>query len=390
MRATPSTAQEGAPDPANVRMQLGPLYITPTISLTNMGVDNNVFNETAEQNPKRDFTLTFTPASDFWLRVGPTWINGNIKEDLIWFQQYSSERTANTSYGLGWRVPLDRLVLRAGVTYANVRDRPGFEIDARSQRVELGFSGNVELRTSSSTSLVANVQRQRTDFDKDAAFLNSNLQFELNRVSTTYGGGVKYQITALTAITVSASRVEDRFEFSSLRDSDSTAASFNVAFDPAALIKGGATFGYRNFQPLSPGLAPYAGTTASVNLSYTLLDMTRLGVTATRDIQYSYDVDQPYYLLTGADLSIAQQIFGPLDIVGRVGQQTLAYRDRAGAAVAVSNRVDRVRSYGGGIGYHLGRDLRLGLNVDQSRRTSDVARRQYDDLRIGSSLTYGF
>ena len=390
MRATATTAQEGGPDLTNVRVQLGPLYINPTISLTNVGVDNNVFNETDDQNPKRDFTLTFTPASDFWLRFGPTWIDGNIKEDLIWFQQYSSERTANTSYRLGWRVPLDWLVLRAGMTYANVRDRPGFEIDARSQRMELGFSGNVEVRTFSSTSLVASVQRQRTDFDKDAVFLNNNLQLELNRVSTTYGGGVKYQITALTALTVMASRVEDRFEFSPLRDSDSTAASFNVAFDPAALIKGGATFGYRNFQPLSPALPPYAGATASVNLSYPLLDMTRFGVTATRDIQYSYDVDQPYYLLTGADLSIAQQIFGPLDIVGRIGQQTLAYRDRAGAAVAVSNRVDRVRSYGGGIGYHLGRDLRLGLNVDRSSRTSDVARRQYDDLRIGSSLTYGF
>src|SRR5262249_55080341 len=257
---------------------------------------NNVFNEAADQGPKRDFTLTVTPATDFWLRLGSSWVTGNIREDLVWFEQYSSERAANTSYGLGWRVPLNRLVLRTGTTYVNTRERPGFEIDARSRRNELGFAGSVEVRAFSKTSIAVNASRQRVDFDKDAVFLNSNLQYELNRTSTTVGAALKYQATPPPTFSLNLARLEDRFEFSSLRDSNSTAATFSVTFDPVALIKGGATFGYRDFEPVVPGLAAFRGATAAVNLSYVLLGMTRFGVIATRDVQYSFDVNQPYYL----------------------------------------------------------------------------------------------
>jgi hypothetical protein len=126
-----------------------------------------------------------------------------------------------------------------------------------------------------------------------------------------------------------------------------------------------------------------------VNPSYTLLGATRFTVGATRDVQYSYDVEQAYYLQTGFNGSVAQQIFGPFDVVVRGGAQTLAYRDRASVPVAASNRVDHVRSYGGGVGYHMGRDLRLGFNIDKDERTSVLSFRQYTGLRFGSSVTYG-
>ena len=59
-------------------------------------------------------------------------------------------------------------------------------------------------------------------------------------------------------------------------------------------------------------------------------------------------------------------------------------------SVAVPSRTDYVHSYGGGIGYHVGTDVRIGFNIDQTHRTSDIAERQYDDLRYGAAVTYGF
>ena len=64
-------------------------------------------------------------------------------------------------------------------------------------------------------------------------------------------------------------------------------------------------------------------------------------------------------------------------------------RDRAGTAARVSDRVDDVRTYGVGVGYHLGKDLRWGFNVDRSRRLSDVARRRYSGFKFGTAMTYG-
>jgi hypothetical protein len=155
-------------------------------------------------------------------------------------------------------------------------------------------------------------------------------------------------------------------------------------------LKGSATFGYRDFKPLQSDVPGYKGSIAAVDLSYVALGSTKVSVQAGRNVQYSYDINQPYYVQTGITASLAQQIFGPVDVVGRIGAEQLVYRDRAGAIVAASNRTDDIRSYGGGVGYHLGRDFRIGFNVDNARRTSAVRGREYEGLRYGAAVTYGF
>jgi hypothetical protein len=50
---------------------------------------------------------------------------------------------------------------------------------------------------------------------------------------------------------------------------------------------------------------------------------------------------------------------------------------------------DRVRTYGGGLGYRVGDTLRIGFNIDEQRRSSPLPRRNYSGVRAGLSLTYG-
>ena len=161
-----------------------------------------------------------------------------------------------------------------------------------------------------------------------------------------------------------------------------------MRFEPFALVNGFAQVGFRDYAPLSSDLPRYTGSIASVNLSYVALGATRLGLLIGRDIEHSFDFNQPYYLQTGITASIGQQIYGPLDVQGRVGGQRLAYRDRAGS-VAVPDREDKIRSYGAGIGYRLGRDLRIGFNVDQQKRESQIDERRYEGLKYGMSVSYG-
>src|SRR5262249_29965032 len=79
--ARPAWSQppEGGPDPAKVRVRIGPLWMNPTVSLTNLGIDQNVFNDPESAAPKQDFTFTATPTTDLWLRFGPSWVQGSIK-----------------------------------------------------------------------------------------------------------------------------------------------------------------------------------------------------------------------------------------------------------------------------------------------------------------------
>jgi hypothetical protein len=387
--AGPAAAQFAEPDISKARLRVGPVLFNPVVEITNFGIDTNVFNEPADQ-AKRDFTFTVSPRTDLWMKFGRTWITGIAREDVLWFNQYTSERAANHTATLGWLVPLNRLVFQASGTYVNARERPGFEIDTRSQRMELELKGAAEIRALSKTFIGIRGGRQRVDFDKDAVFRGESLRQQLNRTVTTGAVTLRNQLTPLTSVTFDVGRVQDRFAFSPLRDADSTIAGVQVTFDPSALIKGSARFGYRDFRPTVAGLPEFQGATLAIDLSYTFLETTRVGFRSIRDVSYSYEVNQPYYLESGMTGTITQQIFGPLDVVFRGGWQTLAYRDRPGALVPVSNRTDTVRTIGGGAGYHFASDLRIGINVERQRRVSDVSLREYDALRIGASVSYGF
>jgi hypothetical protein len=81
--AAPARAQMGEPDLSKVRVKFGPLAMNPTIELTNLGVDTNVFNQPTDQ-AVRDFTFTLTPKTDAWLKMGRTWVIGHVKEDIVW------------------------------------------------------------------------------------------------------------------------------------------------------------------------------------------------------------------------------------------------------------------------------------------------------------------
>ena len=383
------TTGDGGPDPSRVRVRIGPLWMNPTISMPNIGIDTNVFRDPPNLTPKRDFTVTVSPKTELWLRMGRTWLSGLIAEDVIWYQKYTTERSANSTYMIGWKAPLNRLVLTTSATWLSTRERPGFEIDVRARRREPMYTGSVEVRGFAKTFVGVRGSWRRVRFDQSAVFRGSSLQEQLDRTATSATVTLRHELTPLTSITFSAGRSEDQFTAAASRNAISTDYAVGLTFDPAALIKGSATLGYTVYRPEAADLPDYRGTTAAAGLSYTPMGSTRFAGTIARGVEFSYDINQPYYLLTGGTASIAQQIFGPFDVVARAGAQRLKYQSRTGVIVADPDRTDRVRTYGLGVGIHMGPDLRLGFNIDKERRTSVLIEQQYNGLKYGSSITYG-
>ena len=72
-----------------------------------------------------------------------------------------------------------------------------------------------------------------------------------------------------------------------------------------------------------------------------LLGSTKFGIQVSRDVQYSFDVNQPYYLQNGLAGTVQQQIFGPVDVIAGIGFYSLAYRDRIGARPLYPDRSTR-------------------------------------------------
>ncbi|HUK36820.1 MAG TPA: outer membrane beta-barrel protein [Vicinamibacterales bacterium] len=382
-------AQSPVGPPENVRMRLGPVFLDPTISITNAGIDDNVFNDPKSASPTSDATVTATPKTDFWVRFGSSWLSGTIREDLVYYKDSVSQRSADNTYSLTWMIPFNRITFRPTATYVNTRERPGYEIDTRAPHTDLDYAGEVDVKWFSKSAVVVKAGRHQEAFEQGITFEDVDLHDALNRNSTLESVSLEYHVTPLTTMTADYSLTQDRFTYDAFRNANSTTIGGSVRFDPAALIKGTASIGYQDYRPIDPSTPGYKGITAVVGLSYVFLGTTKVAVNATRGVQYSYDINQPYYIQTGGTASIAQQLYGPFDVTALAGLYGLAYRNRAGAVVVDPDRTDRMQSIGGGIGYHLGRDMRLGFTVEQDRRQSPIASHEYTGLRYGFSVTYG-
>ena len=235
--------------------------------------------------------------------------------------------------------------------------------------------------------------RRIYEFEEDQAIEDVRLATALNRTEQDVTGTVRYVLTPLTTFFVTITDQRDRFEFSPLRDSNSSRLAPGFEFKPFALISGKASVGYRRFDALALGVPDYAGLVALVDVSYIARDATRVSVAYSRDVEYSYEAASPYYVTNGGGVTVTQAIGMVWDLVGRVSRTTLSYQAVAGLTgdgLEIASRRDRVFTYGGGLGCRTGADVRFGLDVDWTERSSILAGHSYTGFKLGGSVTYGF
>jgi hypothetical protein len=378
---TPDDPIEGAP------LRLGPLGLSPLVALTDFGVDSNVFNEF--DDAKRDFTFTVSPGLDAWLRAGRSRLHVAARGDLVYFHQYSSERSLDGSVASRLDVRSARVNPWFTAAAASGRQRLGYEIDLRFRRITRDVAAGVEARLAARTRVGVSVRHSAYSHQPDAVFLGSNLREALDRGTTGLGLEMRYALTPLTTWVVSGERARDRFEFTSERNADSSRLDTGFDLAPTALIAGRGRVGYRRFGGTSGALPVFSGLVASVAAGSTIQGRTRVEVTTERDVNYSWETYYPYFVLTGATLTVTPQLTPRWDVRGRTGVQRLAYRALVGVPDLLTDRVDRFELLGAGIGYRIGRDVRLGMDLDRERRTSPVRRRAYEGYRTGLSVTYG-
>jgi hypothetical protein len=238
----------------------------------------------------------------------------------------------------------------------------------------------------SRTALLVSARRFTLDFDDGALFKGVELSRTLNSQADSVDASLQLLLTPLTTFSMTTSLQRDRFEAAPERDSDTLRLLPALQFDPSTLIRGSVAVGYRRFRPLTPALPDYSGLLVQAGLGYTMLARTKFDLDLARDVQYSFEDDEPYYLSTGGRLTVTHQLVGPLDLQAFGGGQTMAYR-QTGTPTEV--RRDQVRSYGGGAGYRLRNNMRLGVTWETNRRQSALNDRDYVRRRIYASLIYG-
>jgi hypothetical protein len=386
--ASTGEAQGVSEDPvATARVHLGPVGVNPKVLLVNAGIDNNVFND--HTSPKRDFTFTVEPNLGVFLRTRNGLLSLNGRLDLVYFNTYATERSVNGFSEATYEYRFNRIRPFASFSALDAKERPGYEIDTRARRFDNTLRTGVDVRVAPKTNLQVGVSRHTVAFAEDAFFSNQSLREVLNRTLWAVDADWRQRLTPLTTLVVSGSREQERFAFAPIRDSNTLRVNGGLELGRFALIRGTALVGYRQLKPVKAGtLREFSGLTSNVNVSYTAPTQTRLSVTIARDIQYSFDIGDPYYVQTGWNIGLTQRIIGRWE--GRVsgGQDHLAYS--AVSPTTLARRSDRIDRIGAGVGYELNGEVTAGFMVESYFRTSTLPGLRYQTIRSFGSVNYGF
>jgi hypothetical protein len=385
---TLALAQDGADGPVDTgRYRFKAIRFTPSVLISNVGVDSNVFNAAGE--PEKDFTAGFGPAVNLWMNVGPSQIVAKTGVQYLYFHKFAEERSWNSLNEMRWTFPLARFTPFVDGRYTTTRERPNYEIDARTRQRDTGLGFGTDVRLSGRSSVRVTAARSEILFvDEDP--LAASLSDTLDRRTDVAEAQFRYKVTPLTTFVVRGGTVQDRFLNETVRDSNSFRIVPGVELKPFALISGSAFVGVRHFNGLSSALPDYQGMVASVDARY-VMNATQFHVKVARDLEYSYETTQPYYALQDATLSVTQRITHTFDVVGRGGRQLLNYKNVTPTSFTAPNseRVDKGQMFGAGVGYRLGETLRFGFDVDHYERRSPLEGRSYSGFRAGGSIGYG-
>lgn len=382
----PLTGTLAEVEPTSGVWSLGPVKVAPGVIVRELGWTSNVFDEPESESPKEDYLAAFQPDLSLFSRTRFVKVSAYGGLDLNYFKEYTSENS--TGHILRGRVDvlLSRLRPFVAAGETKTRTRASGEIDVRADRKDNELSGGVSFDLGAH-SLVYGAAIFTNNAFEDAFQDGVNVGETMTRDGHDYSAGVRTELTPLLALTVLGGYHEDLFKHVPERNTESYYATAQLRFAPEGLINGVASFSYRNLNPADPLVRDFQGLLGSLALSYAFMEMGRFNVGLVRNLEYSFDTAEAYYIENTFSLGYTHRVVGPVDVQVKGGRSLFIYE----ASEANPEHTDTLDSAGASVGYNLKNRTRVALNYDFTRRRSPAfADRNYDRTRVFLSWLFAF
>ena len=118
-------------EPKTFSFRIGPVLVSPNLTIRDFGYDTNVFNE--DENPKKDWTITLTPEFQMFARLGLVQVVGLAASDLRYFKEYESERSVSRQFRGRVDAQLSRFRPWFSAAHVDQQERPNREVDLRAK-----------------------------------------------------------------------------------------------------------------------------------------------------------------------------------------------------------------------------------------------------------------
>ena len=398
--AQPTAPPESPPSPGSAdrpgQFRLGPVYLTPSLHIGNIGVDTNVFFTSEER--ERDFSISGGPGLDIVLPVKRRlrFLAGGTLDYLYFAEQESERRLTGSGRGRAdWQGA--RSAMGGEASWARIFSRPSFEVDDRIQQDERRAGADLRLRPGGGRfTLATDFTLTHIDIEEGQVYLGSDLARTLNREEYRTRLGLAYALTPKTAFVVEGDYQQDRFESEPLRDADSNRLAVGFRVVSTTRLSGRALGGIRSFRPRDRPRHDLTVPYADVDLAYAVGRSTHLHAGYGRDLTYSAFTSlgpTPTLRNEDARFGFDQRIVANLWLRASVtlnrfrsdGPVVVQIPDE-GTVTAV--RDDEVWQGSADLGWQFPFELRLGVGVFYAERQSTISYFGVEGLRVGLTVTY--
>ncbi|MHB8054911.1 MAG: outer membrane beta-barrel protein [Candidatus Aminicenantales bacterium] len=375
------------------RWKLGPFRLFPTISVRDVGYDDNLYFGGYNIGRKKDFTATLSPEiKAYWPFRNSFIFFVRENPEYAYYYRESQQRAFTNSYGAGLRyLLLGRFVFSGEVGNDVHRRRLSSEfqipVNDRTRSFQAGLSFETARKTSIGiTGAVRKISYEEIKYNPEDAPVAQLLDREEREI----GAEAYYQLFTDGFLFVRGDYQEYRFLDDKALWRDSAAASFwtGVRFPLLGRIRGVLNLGYKKFDPKTAGEPPFQGLVGNTGLDL------RTGRFAcrldfARDMVFSSYAEIFYFVENSARLGGSAYLTSFLKIDYDYYGGRADYSARGGEAGS-EGRVDRHRNHSVGLQVRVFKTAGIGISWNFERWTSNIG--DFDRSRnfIGLAFTRSF
>ncbi len=380
------------PEPAG-RFKLGSVYLTPTLAVTNLGWDNNVFNS---GRGFRDTSAVIAPGLNYvWplneqLRI---WGNGGL--NIAYFARAASERYVDVFGSGNFELKGRRLAFFGGGRGGRYRGRFSIEIDERLKRSDAHAHIGLRLQLSRRTNFEIVTRGRELRHDQGQSVDGDDVKAGLDLNARSLEVNLRHALTRKTTLIANAGRAEDEFPSEPTERDKAQSRRYlgGFSFSPKALLRGTVLVGLEAYPAgIDQAITPYRGMIFAVSSELPVSRQAKLGFHVERGLDYAVARSQTVGELRNAfvrlNYGIAVSMALGFNLVSRSrfdvveADYLLPFKTAEGPV----DRVDRRLIVGQTLLWPLRDRFLIGVSGTWSERTSNVVDNYFEGLRLGVTL----
>jgi hypothetical protein len=377
------------------RFNVGAFWLTPSLRIGNVTYDSNVLYQPTGLR-QSDIIASAGPGL---LTVLPIGLNGRFNVDgqvqYIYFHKTVDKRRFNTTVAGSLIFDTTRTQFDLTERWMRTNSRPDPEVDQYLLRDIEGTDLHLRRQIAGPWYFSILGSRLRTRVIDEELFLGNDLNANLTRDKYVAGGELEYALTVKTSLVGGGDHQWDRFPKAPSRNGEWDRYYGGIRIISETLLSGEALVGTRRFTRDDDNQGVQR---LYVRSHFQLAYSPRTSITAlyTKDFDYSAytttgDTQTNQHDIIGAGINkelgsrVDIQLFGNYNKLLSDGAVTIVLPD---GTVQTGVRDEHYWRYGGNLGYYIREDLRAGVEVSYSQRTSTVDYFGVQGLNFGITVTY--